>query len=118
MDDGNIPQNKQTLATNPTNPLPQLDNRPPENTDDNCVRKKQQMMIPMTRQQFELEQSQIRSVYDPESGRVRLIRGSGEIIESMVRRSQHIAINQIATRSDGQSYTRNVFSNNAASQKR
>ena len=41
-------------------------------------------MVPMTREQYEAEQSKVREVYDPESGRTRLVRGSGEIIERIV----------------------------------
>ena len=68
-----------------------------------------QQLIPMTRHEYEEQQAQIRSVYDPESGRVRWVRGSGEIVEAIVSRSQHLATNQMATRTDGRAYTRHVF---------
>ena len=118
----NTQRTEQALLANPTMPLPEItDHRPSE-----CIVEAppkfqtKTNMIPMTRQQYEYEQSQIRSVYDPESGRIRLIRGSGEIIESIVNRSQHQAINQIATRADGQAYTKHILMVNSttASKKR
>jgi hypothetical protein len=66
-------------------------------------------MVPMSREQYEAEQSIIREVYDEESGRYRLVRGSGEIIERIVSRSAHQQINQTATRGDGSSFSRSVY---------
>eukprot|EP00741_Cyanophora_paradoxa_P002721 tig00000624_g2641.t1 len=43
------------------------------------------------------KESVIRKVYDEETGRVRLVKGSGEIIERIVTREQHLAINHQAT---------------------
>ena len=37
-------------------------------------------MVPMTKAVWEQQQAQIREVYDEQSGRYRLVRGSGEII--------------------------------------
>jgi hypothetical protein len=62
----------------------------------------------MTREQYEAEQSKVREVYDPESGRMRLVRGSGEIIERIVSRQAHQQINQQATRGDGASFSRMI----------
>jgi hypothetical protein len=67
------------------------------------------MMVPMSKEEYEKEQAKVRQVYDPESGRYRLIRGSGEIIESIVSRSDHQRINQQATRADGASFSRNTL---------
>lgn len=66
-------------------------------------------MIPMRREEFEAQQQIIREVYDPESGRYRLVRGTGEIIERIVSRQDHERINKAATRGDGVSYARNVM---------
>lgn len=66
-------------------------------------------MVPMTREEYEAEQSQIREVYDPESGRTRLVRGRGEIIERIVSREMHQSINQQATRGDGASFSRTIY---------
>ena len=39
---------------------------------------------------------------------VRLVRGTGEIIERIVSRNDHQRINQIATRNDGLSFSMNI----------
>jgi hypothetical protein len=70
---------------------------------------KSQRMVPMSREQYEAQQSQIREVYDPESGRYRLVRGTGEIIERIVSRADHAAINQQATQGDGSSFARSIY---------
>lgn len=67
------------------------------------------MMVPMSKEEYEKEQSKIRQVYDPESGRYRMVRGSGEIIESIVSRADHQRINQQATRGDGASFARSTL---------
>ena len=66
-------------------------------------------MVPMSREQYEAQQSQIREVYDPESGRYRLVRGTGEIIERIVSRADHASINKQATQEDGSSFARSVY---------
>ena len=67
-------------------------------------------MVPMRKDEYESEQSKVYEVYDPESGRIRLVRGTGEIIERIVSRDQHDRINKIATASDGRSFSRAVSS--------
>lgn len=66
-------------------------------------------MAPMSKEQYEKEQKVIREVYDEESGRWRLVRGSGEIIERIVSRDDHQRINQRATRGDGSCYSKHVY---------
>ena len=66
-------------------------------------------MVPMTKAEWERQQAQVKEVYDEESGRYRLVRGSGEIIERIVSRSSHDSINQAATRGDGSSFSRSIF---------
>jgi hypothetical protein len=70
---------------------------------------KLQRMVPMSREQYESQQSQIREVYDPQSGRYRTVRGTGEIIERIVSRADHAAINKQATQGDGSSFARSVY---------
>ena len=65
--------------------------------------------VPMSKEEYEKQQSKIREVYDPESGRYRLVRGSGEIIESIVSRADHERINRQATRGDGASFSRSTL---------
>lgn len=68
-----------------------------------------QRMVPMTREQYEQQQSVIREVYDAETGRYRLVRGTGEIIERIVSKDAHAAINRQATLGDGASFARSVY---------
>ena len=58
-------------------------------------------MRPMTQAEWEAQQSVVRRVYDEETGRTRLIKGDGEILEEIVSRKQHLAINKRATLGDG-----------------
>lgn len=75
-------------------------------------------MVPMTREQYEAEQSKVREVFDPETGRLRLVRGSGEIIERIVTREAHQQINQQATRGDGASFSRMIHKASSSSARR
>jgi Nuclear RNA-splicing-associated protein len=70
---------------------------------------------PVTREQYEAERSVVRQVYDAETGRVRLVRGTGEIVEQIVSRDDHLRINRTATRGDGASYASQVLHAAAAS---
>ncbi|RZF38090.1 hypothetical protein LSTR_LSTR006489 [Laodelphax striatellus] len=56
---------------------------------------------PMTKEQWEKSQSVVRRVLDPETGRQRLVKGDGEILEEPVSKSRHREINKQATASDG-----------------
>ena len=67
-------------------------------------------MKPMTKEQYEIQRSIVREVYDPESNRTRLVRGDGEIIERIVTRQEHLHINRIATAGDGRSFARGLSS--------
>lgn len=55
---------------------------------------------PMTKEEWEKSQSVVRRVYD-ETGRSRLIKGDGEILEEIVSRERHREINRQATLGDG-----------------
>jgi len=61
-------------------------------------------MKPLTKEEWEKQQSAVRKVYDEETGRNRLVRGDGEIIEEMVSYKQHKEINKAATLADGQDF--------------
>ena len=69
---------------------------------------KARMMMPMSLEEHQARQSIVREVYDPETGRTRLVRGDGEIIERIVSRDEHAAINRQATRGDGASFIRGI----------
>ncbi|XP_061758574.1 ADP-ribosylation factor-like protein 6-interacting protein 4 [Nerophis ophidion] len=63
---------------------------------------------PLTKEEYDARQSVIRKVVDPETGRTRLVRGEGEIIEEMVSRERHKDINKQATKGDGNSFQRTL----------
>ena len=71
--------------------------------------RRKRMMIPMTKEEWEKKQSQVTEVYDPQSGRYRLVRGNGEIVERIVSREMHQSINQQATRGDGVSFSSSIY---------
>lgn len=81
----------------------------PEEPPEKKRRAMATMMAPMSREQYEKEQSVVREVYDEESGRWRLVRGSGEIIERMVSRDDHQRINHRATQGDGSSFSKHIY---------
>lgn len=58
-------------------------------------------MAPMTKEEWEKKQSVVRRVLDEESGRYRLIKGDGEVLEEIVSRDRHKEINRQATQADG-----------------
>ena len=61
-------------------------------------------MIPMTKEQYDEKQSVVRRVYDEDTGRMRLVKGDGEIIEEIVSASRQKEINKMATKGDGESF--------------
>lgn len=63
---------------------------------------------PETKEEYEKRQSVIRRVVDPESGRTRLIKGDGEILEEIVTKERHKEINKLATKTDGEVYQKNT----------
>ena len=71
--------------------------------------KRRRPMIPMSKEEYDKEQSKIREVYDPLSGRVRLVRGSGEIIERIVSAATHRQINTVATSGDGLAFSKGIY---------
>ncbi|KAG8456055.1 hypothetical protein GDO86_002017 [Hymenochirus boettgeri] len=60
-----------------------------------------QAMKPMTKDEWDARQSVIRRVIDPETGRMRLIKGDGEVLEEIVSKERHQEINKQATKNDG-----------------
>lgn len=75
------------------------DNDGPVLTDEQKSRI--QAMKPMTKEEWDARQSVIRKVVDPETGRTRLIKGDGEVLEEIVTKERHREINKQATRGDG-----------------
>lgn len=67
-------------------------------------------MAPMTKEQWEKQQSVVRKVYDESSGRHRLVKGDGEVIEEIVSKDRHKTINKQATKGDGDYFQKKVSS--------
>lgn len=63
---------------------------------------------PLTKEEYEARQSIIRRVVDHESGRTRLVRGEGEIIEEMVTKEKHKEINKQSTKGDGNAFQKKM----------
>lgn len=63
----------------------------------------------MTREDYLAEQSRVREEIDPHTGRTRLVRGTGEVIERIVSRDEHARLNKGATRGDGSGFARDVL---------
>ncbi|KAK8805821.1 hypothetical protein WA158_002477 [Blastocystis sp. Blastoise] len=61
---------------------------------------------PMTKEQYDKKKNTLREVYDEETGRWRLIRGDGEIVERIVTKEKQSEINKTATFYDGLSNTK------------
>ncbi|KAK9504483.1 hypothetical protein O3M35_010805 [Rhynocoris fuscipes] len=70
----------------------------PNNLEDVSVKR----MAPETKEQWEERQKVIRKVYDEQTGRYRLIKGDGEVLEEIVPKDRHKEINRQATIGDGQ----------------
>ncbi|XP_060699345.1 ADP-ribosylation factor-like protein 6-interacting protein 4 isoform X2 [Hemiscyllium ocellatum] len=72
-----------------------------EHTEKDEQKTRIQAMRPMTKEEWEARQSVIRRVVDPETGRLRMIKGDGEVLEEIVSRERHKEINKLATMGDG-----------------
>lgn len=81
----------------------------PAATPETASAKTSKIKAPMTREDYEKLRQTVREVYDEESGRYRLVRGNGEIIERIVSRQDHQSINRQATKGDGQSFAKHVY---------
>ncbi|KAI8997140.1 nuclear RNA-splicing-associated protein-domain-containing protein [Pilobolus umbonatus] len=63
---------------------------------------------PMTKESYDKKRSTILTKYDPETGRIRKVRATGEVLETIVTRDQHQKINKMATMGDGIHYQSNL----------
>ncbi len=52
--------------------------------------------------------SVVREVVDPITGRIRTVRGTGEVIERIVSREEHARLNRKATSGDGVGFAREI----------
>ena len=81
-----------------------FDGKKRKRKESNAASTPRPQLVPMTREAWEKKQSVVRRVLDKETGRVRLVKGDGEIIEEIVSRSRHRGINRTSTLGDGESY--------------
>ncbi|XP_075264723.1 ADP-ribosylation factor-like protein 6-interacting protein 4 [Convolutriloba macropyga] len=51
----------------------------------------------MTASEYAPEKERVREVYEPETGRVRLVKGDGEVVEKIVSREEQERIRKTAT---------------------
>ena len=51
---------------------------------------------------------QVRRVYDEDTGRSRLVKGDGEILEECVSKERQMQINRDATKQDGNSFQKHL----------
>jgi len=66
--------------------------------------------VPMTKEMWEAEQAVVRREFDSDTGRIRLVKGSGEILEECVSKERQREINKQATVADGTSFQRDIKS--------
>lgn len=64
---------------------------------------------PETPEEYQKRQSRLRKEIDPVTGRMRLIKGDGEVLEEIVSRDRHKAINKEATQGDGTFFQNNTI---------
>ncbi|XP_073978722.1 uncharacterized protein [Rhodnius prolixus] len=69
----------------------------PNNLIEQCRR-----MAPETKEEWEKRQNVIKRVFDEQTGRYRLVKGDGEVLEEIVSKERHKEINKQATHGDGE----------------
>lgn len=106
-DSGNLPISNNGIAIFNNDD----DSSPPPNTTPNKQNPQSQATVrgPMTQCEYSKLQSTIREVIDPHSGRIRHVRGTGEIIERIVSREEHLRLNRNATVRDGNGFVRDIM---------
>jgi len=62
----------------------------------------------MTKEEYDRQQNVVRRIFDPETGRNRLVKGSGEILEEIVSKTRHKEINKMSTMHDGQYFASSI----------
>ncbi|XP_066923230.1 ADP-ribosylation factor-like protein 6-interacting protein 4 [Clytia hemisphaerica] len=93
-----VKNDRQTTKSHPSKP-PKGNDETANNVVSNVVSSsaapKKRTMVPMTKEEYEKQQSVVRRVYDPETGRNRLIKGDGEVLEEIVSKARHKEINKV-----------------------
>ncbi|KAG2217722.1 hypothetical protein INT45_001265 [Circinella minor] len=79
--------------------------------EEGINKQRREAMVPQTKESYDKQRSVIRREYDPQTGRTRLVKGSGEILESIVTGEQHRKINKQSTIQDGLSFQTTIHNN-------
>merc|ERR1711915_1085177 len=79
-----------------------------EDREEPVIEETSRRMVPMTKAEWEKQQSEVRREFDEDTGRMRLVKGTGEILEECVSRERQQAINKQATLADGASFQRSL----------
>lgn len=64
---------------------------------------------PETPEEYQQRQNRIRREIDPVTGRSRLIKGDGEVLEEIVSKERHKNINKESTKGDGEFFQENTL---------
>ncbi|XP_063231939.1 ADP-ribosylation factor-like protein 6-interacting protein 4 [Bacillus rossius redtenbacheri] len=81
-----------------------------DSLNDRLLNDRAKAMAPMTKEEWDRRQSIVRRVVDEETGRTRLVKGDGEILEEIVSKQEHSRINKLATKNDGQFFQQSLIS--------
>nr|CAD7442225.1 unnamed protein product [Timema bartmani] len=79
-------------------------------SEDRLLLDRAKSMAPMTKEEWDKRQNVVRRVVDKETGRSRLIKGDGEVLEEIVSKKQHREINRLATKGDGEFFQKIITS--------
>ncbi|KAJ3252972.1 hypothetical protein HDU77_004834 [Chytriomyces hyalinus] len=82
-----------------------IDSIPKQQRPSVSSSRKSSVMAPQRPEEHVAEMNKLRRELDPMTGRIRLIKGTGEVVEEIVTKKQHLEINQQATRGDGAAYS-------------
>lgn len=74
------------------------------------VKEDRDRRVPMTKEMWEKQQTVVRREFDSDTGRVRLVKGGGEILEECVSKERQREINRQATVGDGAAFQRDIKS--------
>lgn len=97
-------KNNGVIEFGPQSPKPEVADDVPIGPSTAMLHEASRARAPMTKEEWERQQSTISRVLDPDSGRYRLVRGTGEVLEECVSRSRQAAINRTATIADGHAF--------------
>merc|ERR1719320_1885204 len=86
---------------------PKLKKSKKKKKEDPELNERSVAMRPMTPAEYKARREEVKRVQD-DTGRWRLVRGDGEVLEEIVSRDRHLAINKQATRGDGEGFLKTL----------